>query len=55
MLQAGLLVLAGQKREHPRDGLKQYFRIAAFQIRRGQEIRADHLQTVPSGFVGSQH
>ena len=48
-------LLSGQEFEEPRHREQQHIRIPVVQVGAGQEIRADHFQTVSSGAVASQH
>src|SRR5689334_12860843 len=50
-----MLVFARQELVEARDGFEQDFRVALIEVGAGQEVSADHLQTIAAGFIRSQH
>jgi hypothetical protein len=50
-----LLLFSGQELEATRDRVQKQVRTSIVQIRPSQEIRADHLQAITTGFIAPKH
>src|SRR3989442_14673005 len=55
LLDKRLPLFTGQELKEPGDRVQEHVRISVVQVRARQEIRTDHLQTVPSRLVSSEH